>query len=497
MNRSKALQRIVILFGAATILAGAAAFAAAKSASPAPPASVTAARALSDAFNAAAERVQPAVVSVYSEKVVKLRNFEWSLPFGEDFPFKWFFDQGQDDHARRQRGFRDYRVPQQGLGSGIIVDKEGHILTNNHVVKDVKEIRVTLADKRVFDAEIVGADPKTDLAVIKIKGKVPNDLPVAELGDSEPLRIGDWVLAIGAPFGYTQTVTAGIVSAIGRANVGLADYEDFIQTDAAINPGNSGGPLVNLDGQVIGINTAIATSIGQYAGVGFAIPTAIARQVMPTLVKGGKVTRGMLGILIQEIDPDLAKQFGLSDTKGTLVAQVNKDSPAEKAGIKAGDVILRFDNKQIEDARHLRNLVAATAPGAKAEVVVLRDGKEKTLRVSIGTLTAEKGAAGEEESGEAEVTSGIGVTLAPLIADKAKELGYEKDEGVLITEVEDNSPAARAELRPGDLITEINRDKVTTVAACKDAIAKAKDKESILMLIKRQGASRFVIVRTR
>ena len=393
-------------------------------------------------------------------------------------------------------------MPQRGLGSGIIVDKEGHILTNNHVVRDVDEIKVTLADKRVFDAEIVGTDAKTDLAIIKIKGKVPDDLPIAELGDSGVLRIGDWVLAIGAPFGYAQTVTVGIVSAKGRV-VGLMrddkgvlqSYEDFIQTDAAINPGNSGGPLVNIDGQVVGINTAIATSIGQYAGVGFAIPSSMVKQIMPVLLKGGKVTRGMLGVMIQEIDSDLAKQFGLSDTKGALVAQVNKDSPADKAGIKIGDVIVRFDGKTIEDTSYLRNLVAATAPGTKADVVVLRDGKEKTIRVTVGTLTAEKGETSTEENGETEVTSSIGITVAPLTADKAKELGYEKDEGVLITEVEDDSPAARAELRPGDLITEINREKVTTAAECKDAIAKAKGKDSILMLIKRQGASRFVIVR--
>ena len=457
---------------------------------------------MSDAFNAAAERVQPAVVSVYSEKVVKLRNFEWSFPFGEDSPFRRFFDDRQDNRLPRQRSPRVYRVPQRGLGSGIIVDKEGHILTNNHVVRDVDEIRVTLADKRVFDAEIVSTDARTDLAVIKIKGKVPDDLPVAELGDSEALRIGDWVLAIGAPFGYSQTVTVGIVSAKGRV-VGLMrddkgaleSYEDFIQTDAAINPGNSGGPLVNIDGQVVGINTVIATSIGQYAGVGFAIPSSMVKQIMPVLLTGGKVTRGMLGVMIQEIDSDLAKQFGLPDTKGALVAQVNKDSPADKAGIKVGNVIVRFDGKTVEDTSYLRNIVAATAPGTKADVVVLRDGKEKTIRVTVGTLTAEKGETSAEESGEAEVTSSIGITVAPLTADKAKELGYEKEEGVLITEVEDDSPAARAELRPGDLIMEINREKVTTAAECKDAIAKAKGKDSILMLIKRQGGSRFVIVR--
>ena len=509
MNRSKALQRIIILFGAAMILGGAAAFSATKSASlkdqptpPVPAANVAVARALSDAFNAAAERVRPAVVSVYSEKVVKMRGFEWSFPFGEDSPFRRFFNEPQDEPSPRQRGPREYRVPQRGLGSGIIVDKEGHILTNNHVVRDVDEIKVTLADKRVFDAEIVSADARTDLAVIRIKGKVPDDLPVAELGDSGALRIGDWALAIGAPFGYAQTVTIGIVSAKGRV-VGLMrddkgaleSYEDFIQTDAAINPGNSGGPLVNIDGQVVGINTVIATSIGQYAGVGFAIPSSMVKQVMPVLLKGGKVTRGMLGVMIQEIDSDLAKQFGLSDTKGALVGQVNKDSPADKAGIKTGDVIVRFDGKQIEDTSCLRNIVAATVPGTKADIVVLRDGKEKTISVTVGTLTAENGGASTEETGETEVTSSIGIIVAPLTADKAKELGYEKEEGVLITEVEDGSPAAHAELRPGDLITEINRDKVTTAAECKDAIAKAKDKDSILMLIKRQGGSRFVIVR--
>jgi serine protease Do len=444
-------------------------------------------RALSDAFAEVAERVKPCVVSVHSEKVVRFRRFEWPFPFGEDFPFRWFFEEPRQPRRPQPR---EYRIPQHGLGSGIIIDKDGHILTNHHVVRDVDSIKVTLADKRSFDAEIVGTDPKTDLAIIKIKGKVPRDLPMAELGDSDAVRVGDWVLAIGAPFGYEQTVTAGIISAKGRANVGVADYEDFIQTDAAINPGNSGGPLVDLDGRVIGINTAIATSIGQYAGVGFAIPVNMARRVIEELLKTGKVTRGFLGVVIQELDEDLASQFGLRDRKGALVAQVNKDSPAEKAGVKVGDVIVRFAGKRIEDTRHLRNLVAATAPGTKTELVVVRDGKERALKVEIGELTPEKLAAAAPAGIEA-----LGLTVETLTPAKAEELGYPGEEGVVVTEVEDDSPAAAAGLQPGDLITEVNRQKITNVTEFRNAVAGAAEEGRVLMLVKREGTSRFVIVR--
>jgi serine protease Do len=458
-------------------------------------------RALGGTFGDIAERVGPSVVTVYSERVVKLRQPDFGFPFGDGSPFRWFF--GDEDSPRqrpRQPRQREYKFSQSGLGSGIIIDKEGHILTNYHVVKDVDEIKVILSDKRTLSAEIVGADPRTDVAVIKIKDKLPHDLPAAVLGDSDEARVGDWVLAIGAPFGYTQTLTHGIISAKGRENVGSdGNYADFIQTDAPINPGNSGGPLVNLRGQVIGINTMIASSSGQYSGVGFATPINMAREVMGQLLKTGKVRRGLLGVMIQGIDEDLARKFGLPDNNGALVAQVNKNSPAEKAGIKVGDVITRYNGKPVDDTGHLRNMVAATAPGARVEVTVFRDHNERTLKATVGELTAEK-SGGEEEtteqSTESKPSSDLGLTVEPLTADKAGQyhLG-ENDKGVLVTSVDEDSPAAQAELRPGDLITEVDRTPVATVGEFHDAVSKAKNKDSILMLLKRGDASRFVIVR--
>jgi len=449
---------------------------------------------LSDTFAEVAEHVKPAVVSVYSEKVVKFRRPDFGFPFGEGFPFQFFFgDEGQPQpQPRRQQ--REFQYRQGGMGSGIIIDKDGHILTNNHVVQDVDEIKITLADKRTFEAKIVGTDPKTDLAVIKIKGNVPADLPVAAMGDSDAVRVGDWVLAIGAPFGYAQTVTAGIISAKGRTGVGDdGQYEDFLQTDAAINPGNSGGPLVNLKGEVIGINSAIATRVGQFAGVGFAIPSNLAQTIWPTLAKGETIKRGLLGVIIQEITPDIAKEFDLADTKGALVAQVNKDSAADKAGIKVRDVIIRYNGKDIEDTRQLRNLVAATAPGTKVDIVVRRDGKTKTLKATVGELPAEKGA---PTGAPAQTdTDKFGFSVESLTADKADELGYKDEQGVLVAEVEDGSPAAQAGLQPGDLITEVNRQKVTSVSEFRAAVKDAKDR--LLLLVKNKNASRFVILKVK
>jgi serine protease Do len=358
----------------------------------------------------------------------------------------------------------------------------------------VDEIKVTLADKRTFEATIVGTDPKTDLAVIKIKGPVPADLPVATLGNSDAVRVGDWVLAIGAPFGYAQTVTAGIISATGRTGVGNdGQYEDFLQTDAAINPGNSGGPLVNLDGEVIGINSAIATRIGQFAGVGFAIPSNLAQTIWPTLAKGETIKRGLLGVIIQDVTPEIQKQFDLPDTKGALVAQVNKDSAADKAGIKVGDVILRYDGKEVLDTRQLRNLVAGTAPGRKVDIVVNRDGKQRTVKATVGELPAEKPTAPGEP---AQTTADkLGLTVEPLTADKAEQLGYKDEQGLVVSQVDADGPAAREGIQPGNLITEVNRQKVTNTDEFRDALAKSPDR--VLLLIKNKTASRFVILKVK
>ncbi len=448
--------------------------------------SVAALQEMSDTFAEVAERVKPSVVTVYSEKSVKLPDMQF--PFGEDFPFRWFFGHPPDRRSPpRERQFR-----QSGMGSGIIVDKDGHILTNHHVVRDMTDISVKLASGARYDAELVGSDPKTDLAVLRIKGKVPRDLVPAELGDSEALRVGDWVLAVGAPFGYEQTVTAGIISAKGRVGIDRSrdKYEDFIQTDAAINPGNSGGPLVNLRGQVIGINTAIATSVGQFAGVGFAIPVNMAQHVMHDLITDGKVTRGYLGVIIQDLNPELAEQFGITDTQGVLISQLNADTPAAQAGLRVGDVIRQFDGRAVENVQQLRNLVANTAPGKSVPVRVIRDGQERTVNVTVGELPADDVAASPVTA-----PGKLGLTVQPLTPEKAGELGYEGETGLVVTEVDDGSPAAAAGIQPGDLILEINRAKVATLAEFRAAIEKAAGKETLLVLVKNQTGTRFAILR--
>jgi serine protease Do len=454
---------------------------------PIDPAVVAPAEQLGKAYAMVAAHVRPAVVSVYSEKVVKFR--EMPFPFGDQF-FRQFFG-GQSPQQQMQP--REYKQFQRGMGSGMILDREGHILTNYHVVKDVDEISVQLADKRKFEAEIVGTDPRTDIAVIKLKGSLPDDLPTVTLGDSDALHVGDLVMAIGAPFGLTQTVTTGIISAKGRADVGITDYEDFLQTDAPINPGNSGGPLVNMRGEVIGMNSAIATSVGQFAGVGFAIPSNMIQTLLPRLIKGEKITRGQLGVVIQDVTKDLAKQFGLSEPKGVLVAQVNKDSAAEKAGLKVGDVILRYDGHEVTDTHSLRNVVAATTPGTSVKIEVLRNGKTETLTAKVGELTSETASAAPSKAAESTLTK-LGLTVQTLTPDLAKQFNIENENGVVITDVQGGSVASLANLQQGDVILEADHQKVTGVADLEQILAKAKDKESVLLLVNHQGTTVFVVL---
>ncbi|HEY2574317.1 MAG TPA: Do family serine endopeptidase [Verrucomicrobiaceae bacterium] len=455
------------------------------------------ARALSQAFETAALQVKPAVVSVFSEKSIKMNPGDFALPFGDDFFQQFFGRPFEGPRGAPSLKRHEYSVPQRGMGSGMILDKEGHILTNNHVVRDVDKIKVQLPDKREFPAEIVGADAKSDVAIIRIKGKVPDNLPTVKLGKSEDLKVGDWVLAVGAPFGLTQTVTAGIISATGRSNVGISDYEDFLQTDAAINPGNSGGPLVNMDGEVIGMNTAIATSFGQFAGVGFAIPSDVINSYLPTLLKGSTITRGFLGIGIQDVSVELAKKFDLPNSKGALVSQVAKDSPADKAGLKSGDVIVRFKGKTIEDARELRKLAAATEPGSKADVTVMRDGTEKSLSVNAGKMPEPQIATAknnnEETPAESDNLEKLGMTVQPLTPQLAQELGEKGQDGVVISRVEQGSPAALAGLQAGDLITEVNRHPVNQVGQLRQEANATND--NLLLLVKRKDASMFVVLK--
>lgn len=454
------------------------------------PESVTApAEQLGKALAAVAAHVKPAVVSVYSEKTVLLQSPEF--PFGNDFFNRFFGEQFQIPPGHP----REFRMPQHGMGTGMLLDRQGHVLTNYHVVRDVDEIRVQLSDKRTFEARIVGADRRTDVAILEMKGAIPRDLPTVQLGDSDALEDGNLVMAIGAPFGLTQTVTTGIISAKGRSDVGIADYEDFLQTDAPINPGNSGGPLINMRGEVIGMNSAIETKVGQYSGVGFAIPANMIRSMLPTLVKGGQITRGMLGISIQNVTRELAEQFRLPGNKGALISQVNRDSPAEKAGLKAGDVIVRFNGRGVSDAGQLRNLVAASAPGARASVAVIRNGKEESLTVTIGEMApAAIASAGTAQGGEFRLAR-LGLTVRTLTAELARQFGVEEGKGVLITDVENGSLAAISNLQPGDLIVEADRKPVSSAEELQSILD--RDNEQILLLVKRRNGSIFLVFRIR
>jgi len=361
------------------------------------------------------------------------------------------------------------------------------------VVDGTDEVKVKFADGATFDASIVGTDPRSDLAVLKIKGQVPADLTPATLGDSESLRVGEWVLAVGAPFNFTQTVTAGIISAKGRTRIdnNSDKYEDFLQTDAAINPGNSGGPLVNLRGDVIGINTAIISASGQNAGVGFAIPINMAQRIVRQLVKSGKVTRGYLGVVIQDLTPGLAEQFKITGTRGAVVNQVTKDAPADKAGLKLGDIITHLNGQLVDDTGQLRNRVAGTDPGTKAELTIVRDGKTRTLSVTVGELP-EPGQRLSATSNDEAQPGRFGIAVEPLTDRAAQGLGVEPGQGVLIESVENDSPAEEAGIHPGDLIVEVNRERITNVEEFNNAMRKTGGK--VLLLIKGKDGSRFVVL---
>jgi len=370
--------------------------------------------------------VTPSVVNISTSRtVVKRAPAGPGGPFNDPF-FRRFFG---DDFMRQ---FQEPREEQSNsLGSGVIVDG-GYIITNNHVIKDADKITVTLSDKREFEGTVVGSDPKTDIAVIKIEAK---DLPAIKWGDSDGLKVGEVVIAVGSPYGLNQTVTTGIVSAKGRANVRIADYEDFIQTDAAINPGNSGGPLVNIRGELVGINTAIFSTSGGYQGIGFSIPSNMVHVIMESLIKYKKVVRGWLGVSIQSINKELAKQFDLKEEAGALVSDVAADSPADKGGMKRGDIIIEYDGKKVEDSVSLRNMVAATAPGTKADVVVLRDGKKKTLTVKIGELPSDSVASAGEYNNALS-----GIAVQDLTPEIRKKLNINKRvTGVIVTDATDES----------------------------------------------------------
>ncbi|MDR4505327.1 MAG: DegQ family serine endoprotease [Candidatus Scalindua sp.] len=437
-----------------------------------------------------AEFVKPSVVSVTTVKVFKhpTGNYHGDRQERGRDPFRDFF--GDDFFEKFSPRKPEGEYKSQSLGSGVIVDKRGYILTNNHVVEDTDELKVTLGDKREFDAVIIGTDPQTDLAVVKIEGE--NLIP-AKMGNSDEMRPGQWAIAVGNPFGFNQTVSLGVISATKRSGVGIAQYEDFLQTDAAINPGNSGGPLVNIKGEVIGINTVIATRSGGYQGIGFAIPINMAKSVLRDLIDKGKVTRGWLGVVIQDLDPALAKQFNVDVTEGVLVSDVQKDSPAEEAGIESGDIIIWYDNREIKDLNQLRNVVAQTEVDKKVEVRVLRGGKEKALTVTIDEQPADLFAGGQPSS----KGNALGLAVQELTKELADSLGYEDENGVIVSSIEPESPADQADIKEGDLIIEVNRKKISTVEEFNKALQKTDKNNDILFLVQRGMLTQFVIVKSK
>lgn len=437
---------------------------------------------LNQTFTQVAKKAQPAVVNISTLSTAEVP--QTPFPFFDDPFFRRFFGE------EFQRRFKQPRTPkaprEQGMGSGVIVSSDGYIITNNHVVEHADEIQVLLSDKRKFTAKVVGTDPKTDLALIKIDAK---NLPSLPWGDSSRLQVGELVMAIGNPFGLNQTVTMGIISAVGRANVGIVDYEDFIQTDAAINPGNSGGALVNLQGELVGINTAIFSRSGGYMGIGFAIPSNMAQSIQRNLIEHGKVVRGWLGVSIQDLTPDLKEQFEAPDTKGVLISSIVPDGPADDAGLKRGDIIREYDNKPVRDSVHLRSLVAETTPDSRVELKVWRDGKSKHLTVKIGEMP--KDLTAFAPSGKAEgdhALAGVSVEPAPLGSTP-------NNEGVAVTGVEPGSPADRAGIREGDIILEINRKPVKDVEDFRRLTGQLGSDDRVLVLLQRGRGTIFLSIK--
>jgi len=420
-----------------------------------------------------AKTLKPAVVNVSTSQTVtpKKRVNPFGNRLGND-PFQEYFERffGSQQHPFKQRN----------LGSGFIVSEDGYIVTNNHVVAGADEIKVKLADGREFKGVVKGRDDKIDVALVKIETK--EKLPVAPMGDSEKIEVGEWVMAIGNPFGLNQTVTAGIVSAQGRV-IGSGPYDDFIQTDASINPGNSGGPLFNAQGEVIGINTAILSG-GQ--GIGFAIPINMAKSIMEELKQNGKVTRGWIGVSVQMVTPDLAKSFGLERERGALVSEVMKNGPAEKSGLKGGDIILEFDGRQIHEMNELPRVVAGTKVGKKVKALILRDGKEQTVTLVVEQLKD------ASEDLVARSNDRIGLKVAELTKDRARELRQEGTKGVVVTEVQPDSLADQAGIAEGDVVMEINGTRIASVNDYGKAVGAVQKGEYLKLLIRRGESSLFV-----
>jgi serine protease Do len=456
--------------------------------------SIAALRQMGKAFALIADKASPAVVGIRATKTLEdeASSGEYSEdpsnPLNEEDLFEYFFRRQQPRRYGQPRRYARPAPRQVAQGSGFLVTVDGYILTNNHLVGDSEKISVELADDRTVDAKIIGVDPDSDVAVIKIEGE---DLPYLELADSAALQVGEWVLAIGSPFGLSHTVTAGIVSAKGRSRIGVANYEDFIQTDAAINLGNSGGPLLNLDGKVVGINTAIIGPGGN-VGIGLAIPVNMAKDVYRQLKETGSVVRGFLGVYPEDVEPDMAEFFGLKEARGVLISQVTEGSAADDAGLKRDDVIIRFDGVTVDNANEFRNRVAMYKPGSEVEVVVLRDGKEMTFTVKLAQRPDDAAAAGDQP----ESSDRLGFTVQALTEELAQRLGYEGLDGVVVTDVEPGSQADEKGIRRGSLVREVNRERVSNVREFKEAIRKAQERGKVLLLVRYDGLDRYIVLQS-
>lgn len=445
------------------------------------------------AFASVARMVSPSVVFIQVESIEESPAVHgFSSPFSDEL-FRHFFGDSFPGFRGRERGERRQRKIGQGsgfvfsLGDGIFRDR-AYVLTNNHVIEGADRIRVTFEDGRELSARIKGTDPQSDIAVLEVE---VSDVPALSLGDSSKLEVGEWVVAIGNPFGLSHTLTAGVVSAKGRTSLGINDYEDFIQTDAAINPGNSGGPLVNLDGEVVGINTAIFSRSGGYMGVGFAIPINMARGIATQLLQGGEVSRGHLGVAIQELTPELADSFGLQGRQGVLVAQVTPDSPAEKAGLRQGDLIVQYQGETVGDIGTFRNRISLTPPGTDAGLVIVRDGREQTARVRIGRLDEDSDSAQQAQ----EHTGELGLVVQTITPELAERIGARPGEGVVVTQVIPGSVAGMAGIEPGSVILQVNKRPVRSAGEYAKLVEATTDAKRVLLLVSRRSSSYYVVLR--
>ena len=425
------------------------------------------------------KQINPAVVNIRTIKIVKGRNMPFNYYSGPQNPSPWddFFERFFGEQPRKEH-------KERSLGSGFIISKDGYLLTNNHVVEGADKIKVIFSNELELEGEVVGTDPKTDIALIKVDAE--EDLPMVTLGESDSLEVGEWVMAIGNPFGLAHTVTVGVVSAKGRV-IGAGPYDDFIQTDASINPGNSGGPLVNTKGEVIGINTAI---VAQGQGIGFAIPIDMAKEIVPQLKGKGRVVRGWLGVMVQKLTPELAESFGRKDATGALVGKVEEGSPADKGGIKQGDIIIQFNRQEVKEMDALPRIVAGTPVGEKVEVVIFREGKKKTLKIKIGELEEEKQLIANKDKEKK-----LGMVVQNITPELANRWGLYEEEGVIVMMVSPDGLADESGIRRGDIIKEVNRKPIKDLEEYQKLIERIDHDKNILFFIKRGNNTMFVLLK--